>query len=211
MNSSSLAITVLVLLPFCIAPVQADPSEGALPFPIELRDQHDLPRRLAFPRTNITVLTIADRKGAEQVDGWIDALKARYSDRISLYGIADVRGAPSFLRGTIRRKFQAARPHPIMLDWSGEVCARLKYERDVANLLVFDRNGAILGRFAGRASGTNLARVCAVLDQTLAGRAELKRESDPAPHQGMLRSPFMADPVPSVRPRTPATPGPSAP
>src|SRR4051794_2114674 len=84
---------------------------------IELNDQYDAPHRLTFPTTNITVLTIADRKGSEQVDGWIAALKARYAGRINLRGIADVGGAPAFIRARIRKKFQEAREYPVMLDW----------------------------------------------------------------------------------------------
>ena len=137
------------------------------PVCIELHDQYDAPQRLTFPATNITVLTIADRKGSEQVDVWIAALKARYGERISLRGIADVGGAPSFIQARIRKKFQETRQHPVMMDWSGKVCAELNYKKGVANILVLSRDGAILGRFSGRADGPNMSEACAVLDKAI--------------------------------------------
>jgi hypothetical protein len=138
------------------------------PASIELHDQYDSPQKLIFPATNITLLTIADRKGDEQVEGWIAALKPRYAGRIRLCGIADVGGAPAFVRGKIRKRFQETRAHPVMMDWSGKVCAQLSYQRDVANILVLGRTGAILGRFSGLADGPNIVAACAVVDQALA-------------------------------------------
>ena len=135
---------------------------------IELHDQYDSPQRLTFPATNITVLAIADRKGAQQVDGWIAALKPRYAGRINLRGIADLGGAPGFIQARIRKKFQETRQYPVMMDWSGEVCAQLSYKKDVANILLLSRDGSILARFSGRADGPQIAEACALLDKALA-------------------------------------------
>jgi len=135
---------------------------------IELHDQYDAPQRLTFPASNITVLTIADKKGSEQVDGWIAALKPRYAGRINLRGIADVGGAPEFVQARIRKKFQETRHYPVMMDWSGKVCAQLSYKKDVANILLLSRDGSILARFSGRADGPQIAEACALLDKALA-------------------------------------------
>ena len=145
---------------------------GALPTNaparIELRDQFDTPQTLAFPTTNVTVLTIADKKGSEQVDGWIAALKPNYAGRVELRGLADVGGAPGFVQDRIRKKFQETRKHPVMMDWSGKVCAQFGYKKDVANILVLGRDGVIHARFAGATNGAVLAKAHAALDQALA-------------------------------------------
>lgn len=134
---------------------------------IDLNDQYDAPRSLRFPTTNITVLAIADRKGAAQVDDWIATLKLRYGGRIDIRGLADVGGVPGFLRGRIRKKFQETRSHPVMMDWSGKVCARLGYQPGVANLLVLGGDGTILARFLGAASDAAVREACVVLDTAL--------------------------------------------
>ena len=156
----------------------ADVSGAAtkVPTSIELHDQYDAPQKLSFPSTNITVLTIADKKGSEQVDGWIAALKPRYAGRIKILGIADVGGAPAFVHDKIRKKFQETRPYPVMMDWSGKVCAQLSYKPDVANILVIGRNGAILGRFSGLANVPKLAEACSLLDRVLSHTQPIKQD-----------------------------------
>ena len=160
-------IVAALLAAGSLGAVEVPPLATNAPACIELHDQYDAPQRLSFPATNITVLTIADRKGSEQVDGWIAALNPRYGPRINLCGIADVGGAPSFLHAKIRKKFQETRQYPVMMDWTGKVCAQLSYKKDVVNLLVLGRDGAILGRFSGLANGPNVAEACAVLDKAL--------------------------------------------
>ena len=137
------------------------------PAGIELQDQFGAPQKLSFPTTNITVFTIADRKGSEQVDGWIAALKPRYSGRIDLRGLADVGGVPGFLQGKIRKRFQETRTYPVMMDWSGKVCARLGYQPDLANILILGRDGSVLGRFTGGAVETNRVAAFDALDKVL--------------------------------------------
>lgn len=106
------------------------------PARIELPDQYGTAQVLAFPAPKITVLTIADHKGAEQVDGWIALLRERYAGRINLVGVADVSGAPGFMHSRILRKFRETRKHPIMMDWSGKVCAQFGPEPHKANILI---------------------------------------------------------------------------
>ena len=111
---------------------------GHAPACIELRDQYDAPQRLAFPATNVVVPTIADKKGSEQIDGWVAALKSRYAKRIELRGLADVGGVPGLFRGKVRKNFQESRTYPVMMDWSGKICAQLGFQPGLANVLVID-------------------------------------------------------------------------
>jgi hypothetical protein len=160
-----------IVLGFSISPnARAGESIGLadhVPSCIELRDQYDSPKKLSFPTTNVTLLTIADKKGSVQVDGWIAALKPLYAGRIVICGLADIGGAPGFLQGRIRKSFQEARKHPVMLDWSGKVCAQIGYKKDEANLLVLDRAGRIQARFTGLATPAAITEAAAVLDQLL--------------------------------------------
>ncbi len=134
---------------------------------IELQDQFGAAQKLAFPATRVTVLTIADKKSAPQVDAWVKALDSRYGKRITIYGLADVHGAPGFMRGSIRNDFRKKYQHPVMLDWSGEVCRQLRHERGAAMILIFDREGAERGRFVGTATDQTLQRVFTKIDAVL--------------------------------------------
>lgn len=139
------------------------------PASVELRDQFDSPRKLNFPAPKVTLLAIADKKGSREATTWMTALKSRYAGRVDIRGLANVGGVPGLLRERIRRKFREVQQHPVMMDWSGKVCARFGYQPGAANILVIDRNGRIRGRFEGAPSEPAIAAACRVLDAALAG------------------------------------------
>lgn len=180
MNGMKLLSGILALAGFCWASAALGAAAAALPsvaFPtnapakVALLDQFEHPQELTFPRTNVVVLTIADHEGAAQIDAWIAALKARHAGRIELRGLAHGGGAPSFLHGRIRKKFQQTRPHPVMLDWSGDVCRAFGYEPHVANVLVLDRSGRIRARAAGVATDLRQQDINAAVEAALAETA----------------------------------------
>jgi len=139
-----------------------------VPSCIELHDQFDAPQKLSFPSAKVIVLAIADRKGSEEVNGWITALKSLYGGRIEFRGLANVAGVPGFFQGRLRRKFQETLKYPVMMDWSGAACARFGFRRQVANILVIDRQGSIRARICGSASPTALAAARVALEAALA-------------------------------------------
>ena len=151
------------------------------PVSLELPDQYDAPQRLAFPATNVVVLTIADKKGAEQIDGWLSALKSPYAGRIELRGLAEVGSVPWLLRGKVRKKFQETRTHPVMMDWSGRVCAQFGFQPGLANVLVIARDGSIHAHAAGSAREPALKQVFAALDAALVKSASVQTNSTPRP------------------------------
>ena len=163
------ALSLMVFLPGTGRGIagEAPKSPSQAPASIELSDQYDTPQRLTFPATNVVVLTIADKKGSEQIDGWVAALKARYAGRIELRGLAEVGGVPGLLRSKVRKKFQETRTYPVMMDWSGTNCAAFHYQKNVANILLIGRDGAILGHFTGPASEQTMAKLREVLDPAL--------------------------------------------
>lgn len=142
------------------------------PVSLELRDQYDAPQKLSFPSTNVTILTIADRKGAEQVAGWIAALRQQLGSRVDIRGLANVAAVPGFLQGRVRKSFQQTYRYPVMLDWSGRWCAHFGCRADVANILVIRRDGTIAGRFSGAVESARVKAAVAVAE------AELSRETD---------------------------------
>lgn len=172
MNPFSKRLVLLAALFVCGGGdcVKAAPLATNAPASIELHDQYDRPQKLAFPTSDITLLTIADRKGSEQINGWITLLKPRYRGRVDIRGLADLGGAPWFVQGKIRKRFQETCAYPVMMDWSGKVCAQFNYQPGLANVLVLDGDGIIQGRFAGPAEGARVEQAFAILDKLLEGR-----------------------------------------
>ena len=141
------------------------------PSSIELRDQFDAPQTLSFPATNVTLLTIADKKGSEQIAGWVAPLKQRFGKRIDIRGLADVSTVPRPLRGMVRMKFQKLHTYPVMMDWSGEAVKAFTYVPDKANVLLLDERGQILKRISGEANPKAVQELCDAIDRALVGRA----------------------------------------
>jgi hypothetical protein len=135
---------------------------------LEMRDQFNTEQSLTFPSTRVTLLTIADRKGADQIAGWIAPIKRRFGNQIDVRGIADVSTVPAPLRGMVRKKFQKSQSYPVMMDWSGQACASIGYQPGAANLVVFGRDGTVQARFGGEAQAPALAELCAALEKILA-------------------------------------------
>jgi hypothetical protein len=178
---TAFALGVVSLVTATARAGEAESMATNLPSFIELRDQYDALQKLSLPLTNITLLAIADKKGSDQVSDWIAALRARYKDRIDYRGLADMTGVPPFLQSTIRKQFRKTCTHPVMMDWSGKVCAQLGYRRGVANILILECNGVVIGRFSGAASETNLLHAASTLDLALSTHTKsLNAATNPA-------------------------------
>jgi len=130
-----------------------------------LKDQYDAPHMISFPGTNVLVMTVADRNGSEQVEGWIAPLKKRYAGRIDIMGIADLGKVPRPLRGLVQSKFKQQHVHPVMLDWSGEVAGSFGYAKNEVSLFVIHRDGTELLHLSGATSEEKLKQVFTVLDR----------------------------------------------
>ena len=134
---------------------------------IELRKQFYAPQHLSSPSTNMTLLTISDRKGSEEVDGWSSALKPLYAGHFDFRGPANVAGIPGLFHARLRARFEETGEYPVMLDWSGKVCAQFGYKPGTANLLVIERDGSIRARLCGSANPAAIASFRTAVDARL--------------------------------------------
>lgn len=162
-------LLVMLALNTNAAPEKILPPTNA-PARIELRDQYDAPQILLFPTTNITLLTIADKKGSEQIAGWVAPVKKQFARRVDIRGLADVSAVPWPLRALVRREFRKSQSYPVMLDWSGDVVKSFAYEPDKANVLLLDARGKILKRFSGAADAAAVQDLSAAIDSALAAQ-----------------------------------------
>lgn len=95
----------------------------------ELTDQEAKTRTYRFPKTKVTVMTVADHKGADQLAPWIQRVYDRYQNQIDIDGVADVSMIPKLFRAMLREAFKKLLAYSVMLDWDGSVVKQFAYEK----------------------------------------------------------------------------------
>lgn len=130
----------------------------------DLTDQDSKSRSYHFPKSKVTLMTVADHKGSDQLAPWIQRIYGRYEKRIDIDGIADVSMIPKPFQGMFRDAFRKKLARSVLLDWGGSVVKQFDYQKSVANIYVIDQGGRIVKRIAGPLSD--------------AGEQELFREID---------------------------------
>src|SRR5271165_768738 len=144
----------------------------AVPMPklgdFELTDQEVRKRSYHFPKTKVTVMTVADQKGAEQLAPWIQCVYDRYQNRIDIDGVADVSMIPKLFRAMLRKAFKKQLTYSVMLDWDGSVAKRFAYEKGVANIYVIDRGGRIVKQLTGPVNDVALRELFSDIDGAIA-------------------------------------------
>lgn len=157
--------TAFILIALCAA-ASAAPLVKLRAF--ELPDQHEKSRSYRFPKSKVTVMTVADHKGSDQLAPWIQCLHDRYADRIDIDGVADVSIIPSAFHGMFRKAFRKQLAYSVMLDWSGEVVKQFAPVKGVANIYVIDRRGQILKRITGPVNDEAIRELQGEVDRAIA-------------------------------------------
>jgi len=121
----------------------------------------------SFPRKMISIFALADRKGSDQLEGWITPFYKRYEDRVDICGVANMKGLPKMLRPMLRGIFKKSIEYPVMMDWTGSVCEALNYQAGVADIFVVDPNGAVIHRISGEATEEKMQVCYAVIDRLI--------------------------------------------
>ena len=134
----------------------------------ELTDQNSVVRTYNFPKPKVTAMTVADRKGSDQLEPWIQKLYDRYGERIDIDGVADVSMIPGPLRGMVRELFRKRLTHSVMLDWGGTVVKRFGFQPGLANVFVIDRRGCIVKHLAGPLNPTAERELFRAIDRAMA-------------------------------------------
>ncbi|HSZ79796.1 MAG TPA: hypothetical protein VK775_20480 [Chthoniobacterales bacterium] len=134
----------------------------------ELTDQEAKKRIYRFPKTKVTVMTVADRKGADQLAPWIQPVYDRYQNQIDIDGIADVSMIPKLFQQILREAFKKRVEYSVMLDWDGSVVKQFAYKKNVANIYVIDRGGRIVQRLTGAVRNEALRALFRAIDAAIA-------------------------------------------
>ena len=134
----------------------------------ELTDQDAKTRSYRFPRAKVTVMTVADHRGSDQLAPWIQRIYDRYEKRIDIDGVADVSMIPKPFQNMFREAFRKQLTRSVMLDWGGAVVKQFGYAKGVANLYVIDREGRLLKQITGPVSDAAERELTREIDRALA-------------------------------------------
>ena len=143
-----------------------------------LQDQFEKTHQFTFPQAKPVVLTVADKKGSEDVKAWARPLAEKFGDQIIIAGLADVSSVPGPLRGLVRSKFKKAISYPVMLDWDGGSARGFHYAKGRANVYVISRDGRVLHHLSGKADEAQLAKLTAVIEAQTSSGAQAKARSN---------------------------------
>jgi hypothetical protein len=133
----------------------------------ELTDQDEKLRTYRFPKAKVTVMTVADHKGSEQLAPWIQRIRDRYETRIDIDGVADVSIVPKILHGMIRDTFRKKLTYSVMLDWDGNVVRQFSYKKGVANIYLLDHGGRIVRQMTGPITDSAAAELFNDVDRVM--------------------------------------------
>lgn len=145
----------------------ASTSLGATVTDFELSDQNATPRVYHFPKTKVTVMTVADHKGSDQLTPWIQSFYDRYGTRIDIDGIADVSMIPKPFQRMFREAFRKKLTRSVMLDWNGAAVKQFGYKKGIANIYVIDQRGNILSQASGPISKPSFDKMAAETDRVV--------------------------------------------
>ena len=159
-------LPLLALVAFHSAALAA-PVEKLSDF--ELTDQNARTRSYRFPKTKVTVMTVADHKGSDQLAPWIERLHERYENRIDIDGVANVSMISKPFHNMFREAFRKQLTYSVMLDWNGSLVKQFGSTKNVANVYVIDRLGRIVKQVTGPASDEAMRELTREIDRAIAG------------------------------------------
>ena len=173
MNRKIFLLTLVTLFGIS-AVVVAGPFRSLCDF--ELADQDLKTHQYLFPKSKITVISVADARGSDQLAPWIQRIYEKYENRIDIDGVADLVAVPKPFRAILRQTLSKQLTRPVMLDWHGTVVKRFASEKHVANIYVVDRHGYIVKHPSGPVSDVALLELYGEINRAI---ADISRTIEP--------------------------------
>lgn len=152
---------------FCLALCSAVSAADIRISDFVLSDQFGRSHEQCFPREEISIFVLADRKGSAELKGWITPFQERYDDRVNICGVAFLKGVPGLIKPAIRRLFRKERDYPVLLDWSGGTCDAFGYVSGRADIFVVAGDGTVMHRTSGEANEEKLEACFKIIDERI--------------------------------------------
>lgn len=141
---------------FQFIPAMQPVSDGRKALSFTLEDQFGKNFAIKFPADKVTVLVFGDRSGSGQIEGWVRPLYNKFTDKIYIFGIAELSAVPWAARPLVRGFIKSRSKNSIMLDWSGKISKSYGYRKNKANLFVVSKSGHIVAEKSGAATNAAL-------------------------------------------------------
>ncbi|MBT8395597.1 MAG: hypothetical protein HKO65_00460 [Gemmatimonadetes bacterium] len=123
--------------------------------PFEIKDQHDRVHRDTDFSGKVVILTGSDGEGSQFNGLWVSAIREALEadprfETVTFLDVADVRGVPFFLKGTVKGRFPSAEEDWVLMDWGGFFAKTYGFEPKSTNMAVFGEDGRLACRAHGR-------------------------------------------------------------
>lgn len=147
-------LTAFFLTMLMLASAVTVPANAADNFTLE--DQFGNKIHIVFPASKPVILVFGDREGSAQVEGWVRPLYTKFTNKVFIFGIAELSAVPWAAKPVVRRIIKSKSKNPIMLDWSGSVSKSYGCEKGKANVFVVNADGKVVATKRGAASAGEL-------------------------------------------------------
>jgi hypothetical protein len=118
----------------------------------EIKDQHGAEHTAARFEGRPLLALWGDRLGNEFMQQWslllADSLQVAVDvGRLGRIDVAHAKGAPFFVKGKIKKRFQQQWPRPVLIDWKGKFLQAYECSSDSCTVLLFDTEGRLARRW----------------------------------------------------------------
>jgi hypothetical protein len=121
----------------------------------EMTDQFGRVYRNADYEGRVLYVIGSDAKGSKFSESWskaiYDALKEEAGiENLAALPLANLKGVPFFLRGTIKKKFPQEQDTWVLMDWKGQFAKAYDFEPRSTNILIFAPDGTLIHQAHGQ-------------------------------------------------------------
>ncbi len=136
---------MLLVFLLLVIPVLAEVEPTPL-IDFRIKDQFGKLHTIGSFRNSVAILVSGDRIGNEYIKEWSpvlsDSLAAEVNGfRVKFIPHAHLKGAPFFMKGSIKGKFSNVPDDWVLMDWGGEFNQAYELMENHCNIVVFDQNG----------------------------------------------------------------------
>ncbi len=146
------------------------PDVGARAPDFNLKDQFGKQWKLGDLTGQVTVLVVADTESGRAMGPWVDALKAKYGDKVRILGLLDLHSVPGIGRGIARSRIRRETKDPMMLDFSGKIARAYGVSSKVAGVFVIDKTSIVRAAVSAAYDQKGFATITSAVDKALAAK-----------------------------------------
>lgn len=121
----------------------------------EMKDQFDSLYSHEALLDRVVILIGSDKDGSPFNNEWGKALHDSLQphpafELIRFLPVADLRGAPFFMKRFVKSHFPKEKERWVLMDWGGNFAKTYRFSAKMSNIIIFDRNGELIYQTAVR-------------------------------------------------------------